>query len=207
MRSTLRPDRRLGVGALGLVACRRRVRPVGARGPHPGRPRRRARPSRFMGDSSAQVAERTYDSGVAIVRQPRISAAFASVAGYLPPDAGFEPCITRPSRQRARPDRGLDRTPARWWRGASPTSSHCACDAATTIAGSPARRGPDDPERRGPGPGAHPAGRHEADDEALIAEISPTAASGAVDPMGRATAIGSACRLEDLQRRPPSPPT
>jgi len=46
----------------------------------------------------------TYDSGIAFVRRPgALSRTFASVAGYLPPDDGFEPMHHAPqSSQRAR---------------------------------------------------------------------------------------------------------
>jgi glutamate/tyrosine decarboxylase-like PLP-dependent enzyme len=77
----------------------------------------------------------TYDSGIAFVRQPAdLRSTFASVAGYLPPDAGFEAMHNTPqSSQRARQIEvwSVLRTLGR--RGVADLVTG-ACDAATTIA-------------------------------------------------------------------------
>jgi glutamate/tyrosine decarboxylase-like PLP-dependent enzyme len=77
----------------------------------------------------------TYDSGIAFVRQPAaLRRTFASVAGYLPPDAGFEAMHNTPqSSQRARQIEvwSVLRTLGR--RGVADLVTG-ACDAATTIA-------------------------------------------------------------------------
>jgi glutamate/tyrosine decarboxylase-like PLP-dependent enzyme len=77
----------------------------------------------------------TYDSGIAFVRRPEdLRRTFASVAGYLPPDAGFEAMHNTPqSSQRARQVEvwSVLRTLGR--RGVADLVTG-ACQAATTIA-------------------------------------------------------------------------
>jgi len=77
----------------------------------------------------------TYDSGIAFVRQPAdLRRTFASVAGYLPPDAGFEAMHNTPqSSQRSRQIEvwSVLRTLGR--QGVADLVTG-ACDAATTIA-------------------------------------------------------------------------
>jgi glutamate/tyrosine decarboxylase-like PLP-dependent enzyme len=77
----------------------------------------------------------TYDSGIAFVRRPAdLRRTFASVAGYLPPNAGFEAMHNTPqSSQRARQIEvwSVLRTLGR--QGVADLVSG-ACDAATTIA-------------------------------------------------------------------------
>jgi glutamate/tyrosine decarboxylase-like PLP-dependent enzyme len=77
----------------------------------------------------------TYDCGIAFVRQPAdLRRTFASVAGYLPPDAGFEAMHNTPqSSQRARQIEvwSVLRTLGR--RGVADLVTG-ACEAATTIA-------------------------------------------------------------------------
>jgi glutamate/tyrosine decarboxylase-like PLP-dependent enzyme len=106
----------------------------------------------------------TYDNGVAFVRRPAdLRRTFASVAGYLPADAGFEAMHNTPqSSQRARQIEvwSVLRTLGR--QGVADLVTG-ACDAATAIAARLRDGGPDDPQRRGPEPGAGSAGRR-ADD-------------------------------------------
>ena len=102
----------------------------------------------------------TYDCGIAFVRRPAdLRRTFAAMAGYLPPDAGFEAMHHTPqSSQRARQVEvwSVLRTLGR--QGVAELITR-ACDAATAIAARAAQRRADDPQRRGAEPGARAVGR------------------------------------------------
>ena len=103
-RSSRSPIGSTGAG-LGVAARRRRIRPVGARRPDPRRPRRRARPAPTRSATDGHKwLNVTYDCGIAFVSRPdALRRTFAAVAGYLPPDEGFEAMHHTPqSSQRAR---------------------------------------------------------------------------------------------------------